>query len=284
MTEYERYLFDLNGFLHVEGALSAELVGALNEAIDHNHDQIHIRTPEQSLDGRAERLGGRSAEGLRGEHGRGDFGGYLFWEKPWCEPFRELIAPRPVMRILLDVIGPRFRLTGNAGITMTKGAEGFMLHGGGTPELEHMRECFYHRFEFGRMFNGLVSVSYTLTDASAEDGGFVCIPGSHKANYLCPLEVRRLEEGPEGLVRHIPLKAGDAVIFTEALTHGTAPWQGEHERRLLRYLYSPAIHGGGNERFADIESELDPLQRLMVQPSYHPGEQDLAALIEADPQ
>ena len=35
-------------------------------------------------------------------------------------------------------------------------------------------------------------------------------------------------------MKHIPMKAGDAVIFTEALPHGTIPWQGGTERRLLR--------------------------------------------------
>ncbi len=34
-------------------------------------------------------------------------------------------------------------------------------------------------------------------------------------------------------------QAGDALIFTEALTHGTLVWQGEHQRRSLIYKYSP---------------------------------------------
>ena len=33
-------------------------------------------------------------------------------------------------------------------------------------------------------------------------------------------------------------KAGTAVIFTEALTHGTMPWHGD-ERRTVFYKYSP---------------------------------------------
>ena len=155
-----------------------------------------------------------------------------------------------------------------------------MLHGGGTPEQEHMREVFYHRFEFGRMYNGLMSVSFTLTDQGPEDGGFVCIPGSHKANYLCPREVRRLEVDL-GCVKHLPLKAGDAVIFTEALTHGTVPWKADFERRLLRYLYAPALHTGSAGDFEKIDAELTPLQRVVVQPPYHYQEDtDIAAMLE----
>ena len=38
--------------------------------------------------------------------------------------------------------------------------------------------------------NGCISagltVSFAVTDASAEDGGFACVPGSHKANFPSP--------------------------------------------------------------------------------------------------
>jgi len=283
MTEYDKYLFDLNGYLIVKGALKPDQVCAMNDAIDQNHDKIHIRTREQTLDGSLPGQGGQAAAGLKGTHGRGDFGGYLFWEEALGKPFRDIIAAPFIMHAMLATIGPRFRLIATAGISMTQGSEGFIFHGGGTPELEHMSECFYHRFENGRMRNGLMSVSYTLTDTGSEDGGFACIPGSHKANYLCPLEVRRLELDL-GCIQHIPLQAGDAVIFTEALTHGTLPWKANFERRLLRYLYAPAIHTGGfsGGEFAPYDDELTPLQRLMVEPAYHPGEYDIAALLEAE--
>ena len=254
----------------------------MNQAIDQHRDQIHIRTPEQALDGSLEEQGGRASAALKGTHGRGDFGGFLFWDQPWCQPFLDVITMPFVVRAMLAIIGPRFRLAGTTGLSMTKGSEGFILHGGGTPELEHMREIFYHRFENGWMHNGLVSVSYTLSDVGPEDGGFVCIPGSHKANYLCPLEVRRLEVDL-GCVKHIPMKAGDAVIFTEALTHGTQPWKANFERRLLRYLYAPAIHAHDSAgQFSEIEDQLSPLQRAIVQAPYHPGNDDIATLLEAD--
>ena len=31
--------------------------------------------------------------------------------------------------------------------------------------------------------------------------------------------------------------AGSAILFTEALTHGTAAWNGKHQRRSLLYKY-----------------------------------------------
>ena len=35
------------------------------------------------------------------------------------------------------------------------------------------------------------------------------------------------------------MKAGDAIIFTEAMTHGTFPWTGTGERRTLFFKYTP---------------------------------------------
>ena len=278
MNEYEKYLFDLNGYLFIEGALSADQVAAMNAAIDQNRDQIHIRTREQALDGSLEAQGGRAAENLKGDHGRGDFGNFLFWEKPWCDPFRQVLALPSTLDVMVGVIGPRFRLAGTAGISMTRGSEGFIFHGGGTPEHDHMREVFYHRFENGRMCNGLMSASYSLSDVGPEDGGFACIPGSHKANYLCPLDVRRLEIDLN-CIKPIPMKAGDAVIFTEALTHGTLPWKADHERRLLRYLYAPSLHiHGHSSQWAEIEHELSAVERALVAPPSHPGD-DIEALM-----
>ena len=66
------------------------------------------------------------------------------------------------------------------------------------------------------------------------------------------------------------MKAGDAVIFTEALTHGTLPWTAAHERRLLRYLYSPTSHlHTYNQEWENIE--LSDLERALVGPPSHPG-------------
>ena len=54
MTDREKYLFDLNGYLVVEDVLTPEQVHAMNEAIDHNGEYIRIRNHD-SLSGAADR-------------------------------------------------------------------------------------------------------------------------------------------------------------------------------------------------------------------------------------
>jgi hypothetical protein len=262
VDDYQKYLFDLNGYLVIDDALTPEEVAACNDAIDHNPEQVRRRTGEQLLSG------GSSA--LVAEQGRGDIGGMLAWPKPWCQPFRDLLVHRSTTPTLLELLGDGFRLDHLFGILMTAGTEGHVLHGGGnTNDLTH-----FYRFHGGRMSCGLTVVSWQLTDANPGDGGFACISGSHKSNYPAPRDVLRLEK-ELGCVRQVAARAGSAVIFTEALTHGTLPWTASHERRSILYKYSPGPLSYSSRYLpagmADFLEELTPAQRAVLEPPYRPN-------------
>ena len=119
---------------------------------------------------------------------------------------------------------------------------------------------------------GLTVVAWQLADVNPGDGGLVLIPGSHKCNFACPPEMRRYEEYQE-YVKQITCKAGDAVIFTEAVTHGTLPWKGEHQRRSLLFRYSPGNLAYARNYFpswpSSILEELTEEQRAVLEPPYH---------------
>lgn len=283
MDEFERYFFDVNGYLVVEDILSPDQVQALNDAIDHNHDRVRLREGEQRLSGVAGQHGGTASAAMEGAHGRGDIGGILNWPKPWCQPFRDLLSHLPTMHYMLELIGNGFRYGNANGISMTKGAEGHVLHGGGGRLGGHVYFC-----RNGQMWNNLIAVCYQLADINPGDGGFVCIPGTHKANFDCPEQVLRMDRDI-GCFQHIPMKAGSAVIFTEALTHGSLPWQADHERRTLLYRYSaggyvnpPSAYDPA--KYAPFMDELTPLQQAIMQPPHNALRPDVAALIKAEEQ
>jgi ectoine hydroxylase-related dioxygenase (phytanoyl-CoA dioxygenase family) len=102
------------------------------------------------------------------------------------------------------------------------------------------------------------------------DGGFVCIPGSHKTNFIqsVPTEVLKQAHRPDYVIQP-ELRAGDVLIFTEALIHGTAVWQGEHERRALLYKYSPPHSSWAKVPYDlnDYPGATDQQKRLMAPPS-----------------
>ena len=78
----------------------------------------------------------------------------------------------------------------------------------------------------------------------------------------------------KGVVTEINARAGDAIIFSEACTHGTLPWNGEHQRRAILYKYNTghmAWGGGGLGGPApDYWDELTPQQQAaLLRPSHH---------------
>jgi len=234
LTAGERYEFDVRGFMVRRGALTAEMVRSLRLAVvDLGHGRAGDTIQSQRF------------SGFLGEH----------------DVFRELIDHPAVLEPLLELCGPNVRLDHAYGITMRPGTAGLGLHGGGTPH----DPAQYYRVENGRMFNGLLSVQWALVDHRPGDGGFGCIPGSHKASFGFPGSM------PE-LVTEVPMAAGDVVFFTEALTHCTIPWSGAGDRLSLLYKYAPGhlAWSPDYEDFAGLVPLMTDRQRRFLQrPAVH---------------
>ena len=129
-------------------------------------------------------------------------------------------------------------------------------------------QCFY-RYNNGRFFNGLVAVAFELDDVTPEMGGFACVRGSHKMNFPLPDEwrVSRSQAEVPDCVDRVHAKAGDAIIFTEAASHGTVPWESGNQRRTVFYKYCPhAVAWGACFYNADHYGELNKRQREILLP------------------
>jgi ectoine hydroxylase-related dioxygenase (phytanoyl-CoA dioxygenase family) len=188
------------------------------------------------------------------------FSGHL----PKAASFRALIDHPAMFEAVLEVCGPYVRLDHAYGIIMAPGTSGLGLHGGATP----FDPAQYYVVRDGRIHCGLVAAQWALVDHPAVGGGFCCVPGSHKAAYPLPNGYDR------ALVREVPLDAGDLVIFTEALTHGTIPWRGPGQRRTLLYKYSPGSSSWAEDQQwpKELLRELTERQKLLLQPptvAYH---------------
>jgi hypothetical protein len=152
----------------------------------------------------------------------------------WGEPVRRLLAQPKLLPYLKALVGPKFRYDHGYALLMRPGSKQLGLHGGHTP----WDPAQDYEYRDGEMMNGLTVVSYALSDAGADDGGFAVVPGSHKANFPVPKRFISLEETGPWVLR-VPVQAGDAIIFSEACTHGTWPWRAKHERRSLLYKFAP---------------------------------------------
>lgn len=258
VTEREKYLFDTLGVLIVRDFLTPDEVKRLNDAFDANRDK-------QGEDGNSH-TGDSST--LKSDRKRGIFHGMLAWEKPWCDPFRELLCHPKAIPYLDTMLGRGWRMDHSPFLLCGgAGAEGLTLHGPG----HNFDGSQYYVYKNGIMRCGMIVFQFQLADVLEGQGGFCYIPGSHKANVALPKEIREWESDRE-IVVNPACKAGDLLIFNEATTHGTIPWTAPHERRSLLYRYSPKyLHFAGGEytcTFPDWVDELTEAQRAVLEPPY----------------
>ncbi|MEC8894621.1 MAG: phytanoyl-CoA dioxygenase family protein [Candidatus Poribacteria bacterium] len=256
MNDDEKYLFDLNGYLVIEDVLTMEEIDISNQAIDKYANKMRIRPREEKLDG--------DSGMLAGTHGRGELGGLLELESPWCDPFRKMLVHPKIVPYLNEILGTGFRMDHQMFlISMDKGAEGFIFHGSSGPGFDPNQ---YYIFQNGKMHCGLTVVTFQLGDVNPGDGGLIVIPGSHKSNFSCPIQIKKHEKHQEH-VHQIVCKAGSVVIFTEAVTHGTLPWTADHPRRSILTRYT-----AGNLAYVPayaIPEWADERQRSVMEPPYH---------------
>ena len=256
MSTDEKYLFDLVGFLIVRNVLSEEHLEVANAAIDASE---LTQSPEYFGDSVA--LKGQNSSTRLGSNGN-----LLELPKPFCDPFREMLAHPKTIPHLNTILGEGWRLDHGPGlIAMDKGCSGGMLHGNFDNAPYFYRE--------GKIFTGLCVIEYLLADEGPGDGGISVVPGSHKANLACPLYMLKWEQYRE-YVTEINAKAGDAVIFTEACTHGTLPWTADHQRRAILYKYNAGhMSWGGGGLSSPTPAYWDeltaPQQASLLLPSHH---------------
>ena len=158
LSETERYAFEVNGYIVIEDMIAPQQVAEMSAAFDAvGHDIITLRTL-RTVSGGSDMIAlSRGMAALEGTQGRGDTGELMQWPDPWCQPFRDLLSHPRTVRIMLDLVGEGFHYSSATvsmkstisywhprfsvylervwyvlaqGITMEKGTEGHLMHGG----------------------------------------------------------------------------------------------------------------------------------------------------------
>ena len=227
MTIEEMYEFDLNGYIICRNVLSVEEIQKINTIIDD-----------------------------AGAGGKRKFS--FFHLDPY---FLELMAHPRTLAVLKIMLGSWLRFDHAFGMEMSNTSPiPEELHAGPLGE----ERAFFYQWSNNQMHNGLVKVIYALNDVNPGDGGFVCVPGSHKAN------VKYMPRADSPLVVNPTLKAGDILIFTEALVHGSKRWKAENRRRILIYSYGPGYLAYMNYDWCEPYRELvtDTVQKQLLRPPH----------------
>ena len=166
MNDNEKYMFDLQGYIAVPDAISENHLRTLNTILDE-----HIQS-ECELD----MMTFRFQDNLR-----------------WGNPYIDLIDNPKLIPYLDMIIGAGEWRVDHVYLDVIrsgKGPIGTRLDGGGVTDKTSM----FYRFDDGKMRNGLCVVAYNLAKVGESDGGFGCVPGSHKANFPFPEGWREMSE------------------------------------------------------------------------------------------
>lgn len=205
-TREQLYLYDLMGFLVIRNSLTPDHV-----------DKLRLSVREQFA------VAGRETAGLLD----------ISFNRNWGKEWGDLIDNPSLLPMLMHVFNGRPKLDHAFTVRSTFGNKQGLMHHQGYGMFD---EGIFHRVEDGKISNGLVGVIYSLFDNSDLTGGFCCVPGSHKSNFPAPSEYFNVFGNPAA--RFISVKAGDAILFNEALTHGTTLPLRETTRNAIMMKYT----------------------------------------------
>lgn len=272
MTEDERYLFDLNGYIIVRGVLTPEEVEEANAVID-NHKHEMIERSDKPL---RNTVCNTAFSGTG--PGRKDLGGVLEWGNE-SKVFKSILAHPRLLPLFHGLLGKGYRMDHLPFVIASdKGAEGFQLHGGtidctSAEYNPHLAYTYHHN----TIRCSLLGCNLMLVDHNAGDGGFCVVPGSHKSNFKMPKGMVDGERYGEFIIQP-ETKAGDVVLFSEGTVHGAKAWTSDRERRTCLFRFSPATNVYGRSYFGHdgeeggwptkMYQDLTDAQRAVLEPPY----------------
>ena len=139
--------------------------------------------------------------------------------------------------------GSQIGSNGGGLLLMDKGSVGQIIHSGNTNPTAAGHS---YAFRNGRVMAGAsLNVAWQLADSPPGSGGFVVCPGSHKAAWPLPDEVRWADD--RSTLHEVPMRAGDVLFFLgSAVAHGAVRWEGDGWRcaMLLQYQARHAAWSG----------------------------------------
>ncbi|MCY4542571.1 MAG: phytanoyl-CoA dioxygenase family protein [Rhodobacteraceae bacterium] len=267
-SDMELYLFDLNGFVVLRGALSEAEVQACNHAIDglqslkdgewHGHVHGHVFT------------GAHEGLNLQQVYEAGEAFEVLIDHPSWIDKVIHFIGsdtgnfdshhgPCFIDENFVSIRGP---------------GEAIGLHSGGQ---DRVTRCQF-RYHDGKFHCGQINILVALTDIGPGDGATMVIPGSHKSNVMHPqfdaasmAAVATSVDGVEGAIE-VHMCAGDALLFVDAIMHGSAKRTNPGQRRISVYRYGPSW-GFFRHNYRPSKALLErltPRQRQIVMPHKPP--------------
>lgn len=271
------YLFDLQGYIVLKGAIAKDDLAEMNGWVDEHwavvenppilgEAQLDVNPGEEYWIGNVE------------IHSYGQDDGVNFQNIVEGGAVFERLIDHPswyplAARYINEVNGVSI----HENLLNIRGPGGFLyIHCGGHTPLFYLS---FRQHNTGEWMVGQINVLMALEDIGPGDGPTVLVPGSHKATEVHPRLVmdgkgivaahhEREAAGTALAMKEIYLEAGDVVFFTDAITHGSAERTNAGFRRSVIYRYSPRyLRTRFNYQLSpELADRLTPDRRNILEP------------------
>ena len=262
LSEAEQdYLFDVQGYRILRGVLSPEQLGAINGWVD-AQQQKELSSGDWVGDVEVHTYG--ASDGM-------NFQNIMEADAP---VFQDLIdQPAWTAQVRRYIESEQHKLSiDECFLNVRKGGGFIPSHSGG----DSVRFTGLFQWLNGKWAVGQINILMALNDIGPGDGGTTLIPGSHKQRLAHPLVSEHgksmWEQNASGVdtlgMCEVNLKAGDAVMFTDGICHGSMPRTNGGERRIMVYRYSPHLLANRMNYLPSdgFLAKLTDAQRAIVQP------------------
>ena len=218
MNDEQKYLFDLQGYIVLKNVVPENIIQSvekltrnlLTETSSSLSDPVKIRNYDNNDKIR------RICNILEAD-----------------TAFQYFIDIPEVIDIVQEISGDTYRLNHTYGKFWTGIGNYTTFHFHGTPLVPQAS----YRYHNGQIISTLTKAVFPLLDCNEDDGCFAVIPGSHKSNFERPWgDHHHPELCP--VVEPVPANAGDCIIFSEALSHGSTVNKSGNNKSTLYYCYS----------------------------------------------
>lgn len=205
LSEEQKFLFDLKGYLVITGVFTEEETTAMRE-------QVYKLTHEP---------------GTLSAHERTVPGGAS-----------EVVLSNPAVKAALNAfIGPDVRLDNQFVVWREQGmgdAQG--PHQGGPERNPH----FHYHVADAQIYSALTRMVVELNPVGKQDGGTVFLPGSHKSNFRIPASIKtKREDMYEPYFDSYECPAGSLVFFSENTCHAGPVWNNpDHARAAILFAFN----------------------------------------------
>ena len=244
MTDAQKYLFDLKGFIVLPDLLTEEELGSICE------HQMKFLYDRDSL-----------SPDERDNHGG---------------PSQILLDHPVVVGVLNEILSHQalasedcygFRYDHTYTSHRSVGYDNFGPHGGGG-YFNFCGNSHLYQMQPGKIHSGLTRVVWELNEVAAGDGGTLFLPGSHKAAFPRP-EAWSQRDSP--LWESYTCPAGSAVVFTEGLCHSGTTWTNDDRDRLSLFTCYDTVNSkwGKGCPTAEVVASFPEKRRTLFRGVWH---------------